>query len=113
MNPGGARYEPRAVRAMNPAGPMKRWFRRVVLGRLWLTFLVMGLCFFAFGVGTLNLFYLFSANAELLLSHGWMAVMEGGLWQLAQLLATGYASIAAYTVFKACEYRLAHWLADE
>ena len=39
--------------------------------------------------------------------------MEGGLVQLAELLVTGYASMAAYTVFKACEYRLAHWLADE
>ena len=92
---------------------MKRWFQRVVLGRLWLTFLVMGLAFFAFGVGSLNLFYLLQANATLLLEHGWLAVMEGGLRQLAELLATGYVSLAAYTVFKACEYRLAHWLADD
>jgi hypothetical protein len=92
---------------------VKRWFQRVVLGRLWLTFLVMGLAFFAFGVGSLNLFYLLQANTALLLEHGWLAVMEGGLRQLAELLATGYVSLAAYTVFKACEYRLAHWLADD
>jgi hypothetical protein len=92
---------------------MKRWFQRVVLGRLWLTFVVMGLAFFAFGVGTLNLFYLLQANAALLLSHGWLAAMEGGVLQLAELLLTGYLSMAAYTVFKACEHRLVHWLGDD
>jgi hypothetical protein len=92
---------------------VKRWFQRVVLARLWLCFVVMGLAFFSFGVGTLNLFYLFQANAALLLQHGWPAVMEGGLLQLAELLLTGYLSMAAYTVFKACEYRLSHWLADD
>ncbi len=91
---------------------MKRWFQRVVLGRLWLSFLVMGLAFFAFGVGSLNLFFLLQANANLLLQHGWLGLMEGGLRQLAELLATGYLSMTAYTVFKACEHRLTRWLAD-
>ena len=92
---------------------LQRWFQVVVLSRVWLTFVVMGLAFFSFGVGSLNLFYLLQANGTLLLEYGWVAVMEGGLRQLAELLVTGYASMAAYIVFKACEYRLAHWLADE
>ena len=92
---------------------LNRWFQVVVLRRVWLTFMVMGLAFFSFGVGSLNLFYLLQANGTLLLEYGWVAVMEGGLRQLAELLVTGYASMAAYIVFKACEYRLAHWLADE
>ena len=92
---------------------LNRWFQVVVLRRVWLTFIVMGLAFFSFGVGSLNLFYLLQANGTLLLEYGWVAVMEGGLHQLAELLVTGYASMAAYIVFKACEYRLAHWLADE
>ena len=92
---------------------LNRWFQVVVLRRVWLTFIVMGLAFFSFGVGSLNLFYMLQANGSLLLEYGWVAVMEGGLRQLAELLVTGYASMAAYTVFKACEYRLAHWLADE
>ena len=92
---------------------LNRWFQVVVLRRVWLTFVVMGLAFFSFGVGSLNLFYLLQANGSLLLEYGWVAVMEGGLHQLTELLITGYASMAAYTVFKACEYRLAHWLADE
>ena len=92
---------------------LQRWFQVVVLSRVWLTFVVMGLAFFSFGVGSLNLFYLLQANGTLLLEYGWVAVMEGGLYQLTELLVTGYASMAAYIVFKACEYRLAHWLADE
>ena len=98
--------------ARSPAA-LKQWFQRVVLRRAGLTFGVMGLAFFAFGIGSLNLFYLLQANAKLLFEHGWMAVMDGGLQQLLELLATGYGSLAAYTVFKACEYRLSHWLADE
>ena len=94
-------------------GALKRWFQRVVLRRAGLTFGVMGLSFFAFGIGSLNLFYLLQANARLLFEHGWMAMMDGGLQQLLELLVTGYGSLAAYTVFKACEYRLSHWLADE
>ena len=92
---------------------LQRWFQVVVLSRVWLTFVVMGLAFFSFGVGSLNLFFLLQANGTLLLEYGWVAVMEGGLYQLTELLVTGYASMAAYIVFKACEYRLAHWLADE
>jgi len=85
---------------------MHAWFHRTVLARTWLTFLVMGLSFFAFGVGSLNLFYILRANTAFLLDYGWMALLDGGLRQLAELLATGYASMAAYTVFKACEHAL-------
>ncbi len=83
-----------------------------MLSRRWLTFIVLGLSFAAFGAGTLNLFVVLKANLALLLEHGWMAAMDGGARQLAELLITGYASMAAYLVFKACEYRLTHWLAD-
>jgi hypothetical protein len=41
--------------------------RRLVFGRRWLTFGVMGLAFLAFGAGTFNLFILLRANTELLL----------------------------------------------
>ncbi len=87
----------------------KRW---VLAGR-WRTFIMMGLSFFAFGAGSLNLFYLLKANASLLLAHGWMALVDGGALQLLELLFTGYASLAAYLVFKACEYSLVHGLIDD
>jgi hypothetical protein len=32
------------------------WFKRTVLARRWAAFAILGLCFFGFGVGTLNLF---------------------------------------------------------
>jgi hypothetical protein len=88
------------------------WFQRVVLSRVWLSFVVLGLSFFSFGVGSLNLFYLLRANTNLVLDSGWMALADGGAQQLLELLVTGYLSMAAYVVFKACEYRLAHWLTD-
>ncbi|MFO1330516.1 MAG: hypothetical protein U1F56_24455 [Rubrivivax sp.] len=85
---------------------MQRWFHRVVLSRRWATFVVLGLSFFVFGAGTLNLFYVLRANIELIGRHGWMAVMDGGAQQLLELLVTGYLSLTAYVVFKVCEHRL-------
>ena len=90
---------------------LKRWFHRIVLSRRWLTFLVMGLAFFVFGAGTFNIFMLFSANARVILDFGWQALMDGAARQFAELLVTGYLSMAAYVVFKACEYRLTQDLA--
>ncbi|MBV8124698.1 MAG: hypothetical protein JOY60_02885 [Burkholderiaceae bacterium] len=88
-----------------------RWFQKHVLSRIWLTFVVLGLSFIGFGVGSLNLFYLFNANARYLGEYGLMAVFDGGLRQLLELLLTCYLSLASYVVFKACEHRLSHWLA--
>ncbi len=84
----------------------------LVFGRRWLTFLVMGLSFLAFGAGTVNLFMLLKANTDLVFEHGVQALGDGAAQQLVELLITAYLSMAAYLVFKACEYRLVHWLAD-
>lgn len=91
---------------------LSTWFRRVVLGRRWLAFIVLGLAFFVFGSGSLNLFFLLKANGQLLAEHGWQAAMDGALQQLVELLITGYLSMAAYVVFKACEHALVHGLVD-
>jgi hypothetical protein len=91
---------------------MKVWFHRAVLSRRWLTFLVMGFAFFVFGAGTVNIAMLFSANAGFISRYGWQAVMDGAALQFVELVATGYLSMAAYVVFKVCEYRLARDLAD-
>ena len=90
----------------------KALFYRWVLARRSTTFVVMGLSFLAFGAGSLNLFFVFKANINLLLEHGWMALIDGGFQQLIELLVIGYASIAAYVLFKACEHRLVHWLVE-
>ncbi len=91
---------------------MRRWFHRIVLSRRWLTFIVMGLAFLGFGSGTLNLIYVAQANLALLLDNGWQAVMDGGGQQLVEVLFTGYFSMAAYLVFKTCEYSLVHWMGE-
>jgi uncharacterized membrane protein HdeD (DUF308 family) len=91
---------------------MKRWFHRTVLPRPWLTFIVMGIAFFAFGLGSYNLVMLFGANATLIANYGWQALMDGAARQLVELIVTGYLSMAAYLLFKVCEYSLAHRLAD-
>ena len=85
---------------------MRLWFHRVVLTRQWLTFVVLGLAFFLFGVGTLSLFMLLQANLNLLLDYGWQAVRDGGAWQFLELLVTGYLSLAAYLVFEVCKASL-------
>jgi len=91
---------------------LKRWFHRIVLSRRWLTFLVMGLAFFVFGAGTFNIAMLFSANASVIARYGWQALMDGAALQLIELVVTGYLSMAAYVIFKACEHRLTHDLAS-
>jgi hypothetical protein len=91
---------------------MKHWFHRVVLSRRWLTFLVMGLAFFVFGAGTFDIAMLFSANAGFVAQYGWQAVLDGAALQFVELVATGYLSMAAYVVFKVCEYRLARDIAE-
>jgi uncharacterized membrane protein HdeD (DUF308 family) len=91
---------------------MKRWFHRTVLSRPWLTFVVMGIAFFAFGLGSYNLVMLFGANATLIANYGWQALMDGAARQLVELIVTGYLSMAAYLLFKVCEHRLAHGLAS-
>ena len=74
---------------------MKRLFQRWVLSRVWLTFVVLGLSFLVFGAGTVNLGFLFMANANYIASNGWMALADGALLQLVQLALTGYVSMAA------------------
>ena len=89
---------------------LMRAFHRVVLGRRWLTFVVMCLSFALFGAGTLNLFNLFRANLSLIADNGLMALGDGAAQQLLELLMTLALSMLSYIVFKACEYRLVRGL---
>jgi len=85
-------------------------FRRVVLSRLWLTFIVLGVSFLVGALGTLNLVSLLSANLQLLRDYGLMALMDSAFVQLVELVAQGLLSCVAYVVFKTCEHRLSEWL---
>ena len=91
---------------------LQRWLHRVLFTRRWLTFLVMCLSFFVFGAGSLNLFLLLKTNTTLVVDNGWQALMDGAAAQFGELMLTGVLSMAAYLLFKACEYALVHWLID-
>jgi hypothetical protein len=69
----------------------------------WLAFLLMGLSFVLFGLVTLDLLHTLGANFTFLSTYGADAVREGGLVQLAQMIASGYFAAASYVVFKLCE----------
>jgi hypothetical protein len=85
-------------------------FRRFVLARRWLTFVVLCLGFAVFGACTLNLFVLLRANLALVADNGLMALLDGAAQQFLELMLTLAAGMAAYIVFKACEHRLVHGL---
>lgn len=87
--------------------------RRCVFARKWRTFLAMATSFVAFGIASLNLFSLLKANVDLFIEHGTMAVMDGALAQLMQLLLSTFLSMLFYLGFKLCEYRLVHLLGDD
>jgi len=90
---------------------MKNWFYRVVLSRTWATFVVMGLSFVIFGVTSVNLFFVVSANLRLIGENGWQALSDGAGIQLLELLVTVYFSMVAYVIFKTCEHSLVYWCA--
>jgi hypothetical protein len=87
-----------------------RFFKWLV--RRWLIcFLLMGMSFVTFGVASLNLVNVFSANAQFLLAYGWAAIKDGGLWQLLELIFNAYLAVAFYLLFKTCEHALVERLA--
>jgi hypothetical protein len=76
-------------------------------------FLLMSLSFVVFGLLSLDLVRLVSANTGFLLRAGWDGFFaDGGLVQLLELCLSALVAIAAYLVFKLCELvlvqRLAH-----
>ncbi len=52
---------------------------------------------------SLNLLHLLQANLDLLIEHGWQALMDGALRQLAELIISGLVSATFYLLFKTCE----------
>ncbi|TAK90908.1 MAG: hypothetical protein EPO06_06170 [Burkholderiaceae bacterium] len=85
--------------ATTQATALKKFLMRHPL----LTFVLMGASFLVFGLISLNLIYIFHANLELLLEHGQMALWDGGLQQLIELLVSGYLALMFYLLFKLCE----------
>ena len=75
------------------------WLRRHRFG----CFGLMVLSFVVFGLLTLDLVRLVSANAALLSSYGWQGLQDGGLRQLLELLVSCVGAMAAWLLFKLCE----------
>ena len=92
---------------------MRTYVIDVLWKRSWLTFFVMGVSFLLFGVMTVNIFVLLSANIDLYLKYGTMVIADGALLQLAELIGYGYLSLLFYVVFKACEHVLVRHLTCE
>ena len=75
-----------------------------------LSLAVMTACFLLFGYFSLNLFFLFKANIELVAEHGAMALAEGAAEQLFLIFASGFASSFFYTGIKLCENSILRWM---
>lgn len=75
------------------------WLRRHRLA----CFGLMVAAFLAFGLLTLDLVHLVNANAVLIKENGRQALQDGGLRQIAELLTSAVAAMAAWLVFKVCE----------
>ena len=78
-------------------------FFRLLHRHWWLAFLLLGVSFVLFGVASLNLLHVFEAAWDFLLEYGADAVSEGVLWQLGELVVSGYVAAAFYVLFKVCE----------
>lgn len=59
-----------------------------------------------FAYATLNLFQMSMANFRFLKEFGWTAVMEGGLLQMVQIVASAIVAMLSYMAFKICETEL-------
>jgi hypothetical protein len=66
-------------------------------------FALMSLGFIAFGLLTLDLVRLVSANAAFVSENGWQGLRDGGLRQLLELLVSCIGAMAAWLLFKLCE----------
>jgi hypothetical protein len=63
----------------------------------------MGVFAVIFGLCSLNVIVMLNANFALIATHGAMALFDGALVQLLELLIFGYLAVVFYVLFKACE----------
>ena len=73
-------------------------------------YLLMTVAFISFGLLSLDLVKVVSANAGYLWMNGWDGLVDGGFRQLVELCVNSLVAIAAYLVFKLCEHALLHRL---
>ena len=68
--------------------------------------LIAGVLAIIFAYATVNLLQMAVANLRFLREFGAMAVMEGALWQLAQIFISALIALLSYIGFKICESEL-------
>ncbi len=85
---------------------MQRILFNLFNGPMWRAFLMMGVFGGLSAITSYNLVVLFVANLGFISQYGVMALREGGLVQLAELVVYGYLSIGSYILFKGCLYGL-------
>jgi hypothetical protein len=83
---------------------MQRIVSEIFNGPIWRTFLLMGVFAGLSAITSYNLLLLFVANFSFVSQYGVMALREGGLLQLVELIFYGYLSIGFYILFKGCLY---------
>lgn len=74
--------------------------------------LIAGLLTIVFAYATLNLFQMSMANIRFIREFGLMAVMEGALWQMLQIVGSAFVALLSYIGFKICESELVHRYQD-
>ena len=72
----------------------------------WVTFLLMGAFFLLFGFTSINLYGMLSANVALIVTYGTMALDDGALQQLGEIVGASLLSIAFFVLFALCERAL-------
>ena len=86
---------------------MKRWYQLSAYPAL-LVFGLAGVFAALFSWNSYSLVTVAMENVRFLNSFGAVAIMEGGLVQLLEVVAKGFASLAFFLGFKACETELIH-----
>ena len=84
---------------MRVLGPSIAFLRRHSV----LTFVLMGAFFLLSGITSVNLYVVLTANIGLFRMYGSQAIDDGALWQLAEILATGFLSVLFFVLFIVCE----------
>jgi hypothetical protein len=85
---------------------MRRWIEPLLNYHPLLTLFLMGLFGLGFGLVSINIFAMLHANFGLIARHGAMALVDGALLQMIELVLYGYLALVFYVLLKACEFIL-------
>lgn len=81
------------------------WFRRSI----WLQLLGLSACLVSFGLLTMNLYHVTSANLNFIGEAGWMALSDGAAEQLAGIVVQAIGATLSYAGLKVFEKMIIEW----